>query len=156
VSKSKGRKGKNRVPLAAQTAAQPKKIPRVGEDVDFWSSHPIWSFAFLDLCGVAGWIHLKQENLDELLARFQQWERMTWSQILSEGGKKKNHKIDVFRCSAEAQERLKFLGMEDREELMSLAVNSKARVIGILDRAIFHILWWDPGHQVVPSHQKHT
>ena len=158
MAKGKRRKDKQRkVPLAAQTAAQPKKIPRIEEDVEFWKSPPVWSFALLDrFATIGGWIHLCPEDLDALLPRFQQWEKMTWAEILAEGGRKRNHPIDVSQCIPEAQARLKYLGQEDREQLMSLSVNSKARVIGILDRGIFKILWWDPKHQICPSHQRHT
>jgi hypothetical protein len=151
----KGSKGRHQVPLAAATAAQPKKVPRVGEHVDFNRSCPVWSFALLDPVGNFGWTHFQKTDLDELLARFRQWEKMTWAQILAEG-RKQNHSIDVDKCCRSAQERLKILGLDDREQLLSLRVNSKARVIGILDRATFHILWWDPEHQVCPSTLKGT
>lgn len=151
------KKPKHQVPPTADTAAQPSKTPREREHVDFWNSHPQWSFAILDLVAqVGGWVHLRPEVLDQLLARFQSWERMTWSQILSEGGKKRNHIIDVGKCCTESQERLKFLKLDDYEELLSLSVSGRARVIGILDRATFKILWWDPDHQVCPSTMKHT
>lgn len=155
--KDKKHQGRHKVPLAAVTAAEPKKIPRVGEDVDFWQSPPIWSFALLDrFASIGGWIHLRPEDLDALLPRLCQWERMTWAEILAEGGRKRNHLIDVSKCIPEAQQRLKILGQVDQEQLLSLAVNSTARVIGILDRATFRILWWDPEHQICPSHQRHT
>jgi hypothetical protein len=154
--KDKKRQGKHHVPPAAQTAGPPQKIPRVGEEVEFWNARPIWSFALLDLVATpGGWIHLRQEDLDELLLRFRRWETMTWGQILAEG-RKQNHPIDVSKCSREAQERLRFLKLDDQEQLMSLSVNSRARVIGILDRATFRILWWDPDHQICPSQLKHT
>ena len=148
---------KHQVPPAAQIAGRPAKIPRVGEEVDFWSSHPIWSLALLDLSAhVGGWQHLGQEDTDELLTRFRRWEAMTWSQILAEAGRTRNHFIDVSQCCPDAQARLGFLGLDDQEQLMSLSVNSRARVIGILDRAIFKILWWDPDHQICPSTRRHT
>jgi hypothetical protein len=147
---------KHQVPPAAKTAARPEKVPRIGEDVDFWNSHPVWSFSLLDLVAqVGGWIHLQQDELDELLARFRQWEKMTWKEILAES-RKQNHPIDVSKCSSVAQERLRVLKLDDQAQLMSLSVNSRARVIGILDRGIFRILWWDRDHQVCPSHMKHT
>jgi hypothetical protein len=80
---------------------------------------------------------------------------MTWGEILSEA-RTQNHSIDVYKCSTEAKQRLDYLGLQDQESLLSLRVNSKARVIGIRNRATFHILWWDPEHQVCPSTQKYT
>jgi hypothetical protein len=124
--------------------------------VDFHGAHPTWSFAVLDLVApVGGWIHLRPEEFDIILKRFRQWETMAWREILV-AGRKQNHPIDVVRCCPESQQRLKVLKLDDLEQLVSLSVSSKARVIGILDRATFKILWWDPHHQVCPSRQKHT
>lgn len=155
--KDKKHQGKRHVPPAARTAAKPEKIPRVQEDVDFWKSRPVWSFAILDrFAAIGGWIHLDPNDLDALLPRLRQWETMTWAEILAEGGRKRNHLIDVSRCIPEAQQRLRDSGLDDQEQLLSLSVNSVARLIGVLDRATFRILWWDPKHQICPSHQKYT
>jgi hypothetical protein len=152
--RDKGRKGKHQIPSGAKSAAEPKKIPRVGEEVEYWDSFPVWSFSLIDLVAqVGGWIHLRAEDLDDLLGRFRAWESMTWRQILIEGNKQ-NHPIDVDRCCTEVQERLKVLKLDDLEQLVSLRINSTARVIGVRDRATFQILWWDPDHQVCPSHRK--
>jgi len=149
-------KGKHRIPPAATIAGQPTKTPRVGEPVEFWSSHPQWSFALLDLTpAIGGWLHLRQEEVDQLLDRFRRWETMTWGEILAEG-RKRNHWIDVSQCCAESQKRLKYLHLDDHDRLLSLAVGGQARVIGILDRATFRILWWDPGHKVCPAQLSHT
>lgn len=156
MGKQKG-KGKHQVPAAAKTAGQPAKTPRIGEDVDFWRSSPQWSFTLLDLAPeIGGWLHLRQGEVDALLARFREWETMTWGEILAEGGRKRNHWIDVNQCCAESQKRLKYLRLDDHEQLLSLAVGGQARVIGILDRATFRILWWDPGHKVCPAQLRHT
>ena len=155
-NRGKGLKGKHQVPQSAKTAVQPTKLPRVGENVDFYRHRPVWSFAQIDFYAeVGGWIRLQPGDLDELLARFRQWEMMTWGEILSEG-RRQNHAISVNQCIDKAQERLEFLKLDDLEELTSLRVNSKGRVLGIRDREVFRILWWDPEHEVCPSRLKHT
>lgn len=154
--KGNRRKGKHRVPSVAATAAQPKKIPRVDANVDYWGSHPIWSFAILDrFAPVGGWIHLDPMELDSLLPRLCQLETMTWAEILSDG-RTQNHAINVDKLIPEAQERLKFLNLDDYEEVLSLRVTAKARIYGIRDGAIFRILWWDPEHKICPAPLKHT
>ncbi|HEY6322136.1 MAG TPA: hypothetical protein VJA16_11310 [Thermoanaerobaculia bacterium] len=157
MAKNRNRKKpKHRFPPAATTAAQPAKVPREGAPVDYRASHPIWSFAILDFYAeVGGWVHLSPDDRDQLLARFQRWEKMTWHEILAEGGKK-NHLIDVDRCCDKSRERLEVRHLDDRDQLMSLSVTGKKRGIGILEGAVFSILWWDPGHDVCPSHMKHT
>jgi len=156
--KNKRKKGsKHQVPQAASTAARPERIPRVSEDAEAWkASRPTWSFAHLDLVApVGGWMHIRFDQLDELKGRFRNWETMTWNEILS-AGRKQNHPIDVSKCIPAARARLRVLGLDDREQLMSLSVNSTARVIGIRDGTVFRIVWWDPDHQICPSQLKHT
>lgn len=116
---------------------------------------PRWSFAVLDLFGKFGWGLLAKESLEELLGRLRSFETMTWKEILVDG-RKQNHSIKVEVCSPEALKRLQVLGLDDVDELVSLRVKGAPRVIGILDRNIFKILWWDPDHQVCPSRLKGT
>lgn len=156
MAKKNHKGGKHQVPPSAKTAAEPTKTPRLGESIDVWKLRPIWSFAQLDFYAeVGGWIHLKPEDLDGLLARFRDWEKMTWSEILSEG-RRQNHPIFVSKCCLKARERLEHLKLDDLEELMSLRVTGQARVIGIRVRDVFHILWWDPEHAVCPWTLKGT
>jgi hypothetical protein len=151
VKKKQARK----IPATAATAAKPALAPRVREPVDFMGSRPIWSFAALDLSGPFGWSLLERENFEPLLTRLRAWESMTWSQIAMEG-KKRNHSIKVADCSAAAQRRLVEISLEDIDELFSMGVQGRPRVIGILDRNVFKFLWWDPEHLVCPSELKHT
>jgi hypothetical protein len=143
------------VPAAAATAGRPKLAPRVQETVDFSGSHPTWSFANLDLYGPFGWSLLAAEMLEQLLDRLRAWESMTWHQIKMEG-RKRNHSIKVADCSKLAQQRLVEIKLDDVEDLFSLGVQGKPRVVGILDRNVFKFLWWDPEHLVCPSELKHT
>lgn len=98
---------------------------------------------------------LREDHHDELLTRFREWEKGTWREILVRDARN-NHPIDVASCCPESQRRLKANGLEDLDQLVSLRVNSTARVIGIRDRATFKILWWDPNHEVCPSQLRHT
>lgn len=153
-NKLKGQKGR-KVPKSAQTAPPPKKVPR-GENVDFAKGHPVWSFSVLDLdAPIGGWSQLDPRNhVQEVLERFRNWETMTWAEILA--NKKRNHLIDVEKCVAPAQERLRELKLDDLDRLLSLGVNGPGRVWGILDGATFRLLWWDPDHAICPSSLKHT
>lgn len=35
-------------------------------------------------------------------------------------------------------------------------ITAKERVWGLLVEDVFYLLWWDPEHEVCPSHLKHT
>lgn len=98
---------------------------------------------------------MEPDDQVEVLNRLRALEKMTWHQIKMDG-KKRNHSIRVSDCSKGAQKRLSELELDDIDELFSMGVNGEARIIGILARTTFMILWWDPKHQVCPSHKKHT
>ncbi len=155
MGKKKPQKPGNRIPAQAAIAGRPRLSPRLEEPVDFMGSKPVWSFAVLDLAGPFGWSLLATDDLEQVLARFRAWESMTWHQIRMEG-KKRNHSIEVADCSPAAQQRLIEIKLDDVDQLFSLGVQGKPRILGILDRTVFKILWWDPDHQVCPSEKKHT
>lgn len=100
-----------------------------------------FSFAKLD---AAGW--------SDLLQQAKSWESMTWGEI--EG--RNNHAIAIDKLSPEARTRLIGLKLDDIDEVFSLRLRGRERVIGIRDRHIFRVLWYAPEHQVCLSHKKHT
>jgi len=42
------------------------------------------------------------------------------------------------------------------DHLTSLRMGGKQRLWGFLRAGVFHVLWWDPEHQIYPSWEKHT
>lgn len=45
---------------------------------------------------------------------------------------------------------------EDSDRLYSIAMENKLRVIGLRERDRFHVLWYDPQHDVCTIGKKHT
>lgn len=68
----------------------------------------------------------------------------------------KNHHVSTSDLSEKAWRRLKDLKLEDVEQLFSLRISGKERVWGVLTQGVLEVLWWDPKHEVCPSHKKHT
>lgn len=52
--------------------------------------------------------------------------------------------------------RLFDLGRDDETAVHTLRVTGRIRVMGFLRDHIFHVLWFDPEHQMSPSKKKHT
>lgn len=82
--------------------------------------------------------------IHEQLSRF---EGMKWQEVEN----RFNHAIHVSRLSSAAQARLSVINMDDLEEVFSLRLQGKPRVIGIRRHAVLSILWYDPNHEVCPS-----
>lgn len=77
---------------------------------------------------------------------------MRWPDIEGED----HHFIETGRLSKTAQERLAAINQDDAPGVFSFHFSGKRRIIGIRDGSAIKLLWWDPEHQVCPSHKKHT
>lgn len=113
---------------------------------------PSWIVSTLDMDGPFGWSRLEGDVLREILQKLQSFESMTWSEI--EG--RRHHSISRETLSKKAQERLEEIHMDDIDEVFSLAIGGTERIFGVRERGVFKVLWWDPDHQVCPSHKKHS
>ncbi len=130
-------------------------VPKSAESPDFGGSNPSWQIHILQTQGPFGWDVLDKEKLERIRQRLANFETMTWNEILVKG-KKRNHTIQVEDLPSENQKRLREIGQQDVDQLVSLSVSGRERIFGILDKAVLRLLWWDPEHQVYPSSKKHT
>lgn len=125
---------------ASNTAQSPDSFQRL----------PIrWSFSIFDMKGPFGWSVCSVQILEKVLKpRLSSFETMTWGEIERNG---QSHAIQRDRLSKEAQNRLVEIKREDIDEIFSLRIDGRKRVIGVRDKDIFMFLWWDPHHKVCPS-----
>lgn len=109
----------------------------------------------IDFDGRWGWLNVKEKkDIQDIIEKLNQFESMTWGEI--KGNKKSNHTIHTDKICKEARERLKERELDDLEEIFSLRLTATHRVWGKLERGVFHIIWWDPCHEICPSMLKHT
>lgn len=98
--------------------------------------------------------------LSKLFPKLKEYEKLTWDEIdkqqYGSEGKTKNHPIAKKALFKEAQDRLKELKQDDVDEVYSLRLEGKLRVIGIREDNCLKILWVDRNHEVCESHKKHT
>ncbi|MCC7491616.1 MAG: hypothetical protein IT204_04685 [Fimbriimonadaceae bacterium] len=113
---------------------------------------PAWSLASADQDGRWSLYGLTAATLADLLRRLGEMEAASWQDHRLRG----SHQIAVGDLVAEARQRLETLGQDDIDELFSLRLNGKPRLWGILDGRVLKILWYDPDHEVCPSHLRHT
>lgn len=85
---------------------------------------------------------------------------MTWTEVKKQthdDGKSKHHFLSPQFLSPEAAERLKAKQLEEySDSIFSFALDNKLRLVGIRKNEDFHVLWYDPEHEVCPSKKKHT
>ncbi|MGW1588316.1 hypothetical protein [Streptomyces sp. NPDC002386] len=54
------------------------------------------------------------------------------------------------RLDAEALTRLEEVGLSDLTKLGRFRLTGKSRLYGVMEGNVFHVLWWDPHHQIYP------
>ena len=133
---------------------KPGKFPQIqsGIQESFQGYKIRWSFSLLDMDGLFGWSRCSVSDLKKLKLRLSSFETMTWAEI--EGGR--HHSIPIADLSAQAKRCLDREELNDVDEVFSLAIGGRERVIGIRDRDVFKLLWWDPEHEVCPSKRPNT
>lgn len=118
-----------------------------------------WSFDMIDRDGKFRFVHqdLEGAQAKKLLGKVVEFSQLTWSEIKSaknSSGRNKHHFLSYESLSPDAKKRFsirKFDQNEYHDQLFSLALENKLRIIGIRDGNVFHPIWYDPEHQVCPS-----
>lgn len=137
-----------KVPRSA-TSRTERKAVRIQDQQT--PDRPSWRFSTVDLGGPFAWP--KGDGLElKILDKLHKFDSMVWTEI--EGPD--HHAIDVEKLSKDAAKRLAEINQDDIAEVFSFHFSGKPRIIGIRDRDVVKLLWWDPEHQVCPSHKKHT
>ena len=129
-----------------------RKQPRA-EPANPKARTPVWAFRIADVGGPWCWTRMSAEESAEVLDRLGSYESMSWQEI---DGPSKSHGVEFGSLAPKAQRRLMEIEQDDAAEYFSLRINAKARLWGIRDQHVLRILWWDPRHEVCPSHKKHT
>lgn len=113
----------------------------------------VWNCEIFDSGGQWSWNTLDARTWwREIIRGVLSFNSMKWSEILGD----RHHEVNVGRIIKAAQDRLREIGQQDIESLVSLALSGTKRIWGIRDRNVFKVLWWDPEHEVCPSMKKHT
>lgn len=143
---------KNKSPIEKKT---------VREEVSCEGKVPAWMFDKIDKSGKFAF-DISRQDFDhrKFLDKMVSYSSMTWAELKSQthdDGKSKHHFLSVDDLSRDAQKRIEAMHLEeDSDRLYSIALENKLRVIGLRERDRFHVLWYDPQHDVCPSEKKHT
>ncbi|KJU85359.1 hypothetical protein MBAV_002442 [Candidatus Magnetobacterium bavaricum] len=144
-----------KIPHKIESPSVKKKPARdLSLSIESKSKNPVWRFGMVDFEGQWGWENLNRVDDFKLIqGKLKNFETMTWGEIekkLIKKGTPQNHSIQVEKICKDAQDRLKEIKMDDRDELYSLRFSGKERLWGVREGEILYILWWDPYHTVCP------
>lgn len=149
-----GKKGRKQ-PGAVVLPADRGKTPRGGAIADRVGGMRFsWRVDLVDFDGNWGWEKATARVvLSEVVPKLHNFETMNWADVEGPSG---SHFVSVDSLCDGAQERLKEINQVDLDKLFSLRITGERRLWGVRDGHVLRVLWWDPKHEVCPSHKKHT
>ena len=127
-----------------QRAADPArtKQPGASETPDVIKHEPVsWGLARMDLDGDWSWLKLDPGHLAQLHAELVKHEGETLYVLLQDETVKD---VATRHLKIPAKNRLKEIGLEEKDTLWELRLPGKWRAWGLMERSVFHFLWWDP------------
>lgn len=114
----------------------------------------VWLFDKLDRNGSYAFdIYRKDFDPVLFLDKMISYSNMTWQQIKlqthDKGNKSKNHFVEVEDLNKEIQDRIRALHYEEySDSIFSFALQNLVRVFGIRENEFFHVVWYDPKHEI--------
>ena len=100
------------------------------------------------MAGPFGWNALTVRDALRVRDRLRALESMTWQEILN-APHCPNHPIAIDALKSPARVRLRELRADDVEEVISLHVTGRQRILGLRHtHGTLALLWWDPNHSV--------
>jgi hypothetical protein len=90
-----------------------------------------------------------------VLTALAEFDSMTWGE-LQQQQRPRAKCIEASELPEPARQRLLTLRRDDIDVLWELHLTGRRRLWGTREGAIFSVLWWDPEHQVYPSHLRRT
>ncbi|MFD1547063.1 hypothetical protein [Nonomuraea guangzhouensis] len=115
-----------------------------------------WRFRHVDHDGPWGFDKVDGPTLCWIMERLAQFESMTINELFNNGGYPgKDYDVEALP-TPKSRERLIELGLSDMTKVWALRLEGEPRLYGFLYGNCFHVVWWDPLHQVWPSNKKRT
>lgn len=137
---------RNRNPQSRKRATSPPIVPTQNRKL-------VWKVAGIDDNSPWGWNQLScPDFLKNIWDKMRNFETMTWGEIL----RRNHHAIAVNDIIKPAKNRLEQLGYDDQAELISFHITGRQRIWAIRSGEEAFLLWWDPNHEICPSHLRHT
>lgn len=114
-----------------------------------------WRFTYVDHDGRWGFDRMAAATLCEVLTKLAACESMTLNELRATRRFYKEYDLPG-GLSREVVVRLGELGFGDATAIQRLEFTGKQRLYGFLVGNVFHVLRWDPEHEVYPSKLKNT
>ena len=137
-----------------------KKKPKSTVNPDsYLGQHPTWTFHRCDISHDKWSIRKCESIYEKIIDKLISYEGQTWMEIISATGGKssgtRSHFINVSDLEKEAQKRIDQLHLHI-DQVLSLRLDARTRLFGVMDNGTMDILWYDPDHEICKSSKKHS
>ena len=136
------------------TKAVPKKQLEVLGD-EGWNQRLIIRFDQVDYEGPWSITAASRADLVRIFKAVADFESMTVAEVFNGGHPGMDYSTGDLP-KKEATDRLEALALDDQDTISRLRLSGEARLYGFRRGRFFHVLWWDPHHQIWPSTLKNT
>jgi hypothetical protein len=139
----------------APASVSRKELPKPTLPAAATSGHRIcWRFALADHDGPWCFHEIGSAELCGVLRQLGNFESMTVTEAFS-GSPGKDYEIEAIP-NRQARDRLEAIGLADQTRISRFQLGGTARLYGFRQDNVFHVVWWDPKHEIWPSQKKHT
>ena len=148
-------------PVPAHHVAKSYHVPESATEIpkDSVNRRIVFRFDCVDLEADCPWslAHMSDEEHRLLLLKMRDFEKATVGEIISPSYQAFTCYPDFTQCPNQTpQDRLAKYYEREGDALARFRLGGTERLYGFLVGNEFHILWWDPNHEVWPSTRKHT
>lgn len=133
-----------------------KELPFIRENRE---EHIRFRFDYCDIEDDCEWslASISNEDHKQLLSKIKEIERLTVSEILSPSFSGFKVYSNFQECpNPKSLRRFEQICRGDFDDFCRFRLSGTQRLYGFLSNNEFHIVWWDPAHEVWPSQKKHT
>jgi hypothetical protein len=113
-----------------------------------------WRFKHADHDGPWCFHEVDSDRLCDMLKQLANFESMTMAEAFK-GEPGKDYNIEELP-NTDARKRLETLKLADQTRISRFSLSGKERLYGFRLGNVFHIVWWDPQHEIWPSKKRHT
>jgi|SRR5689334_19330 len=114
-----------------------------------------WRFEHVDHEGRWGFCAMDPAVWPEVMKKMTECESMTVRELRNTWRLFKEYDLPGGLCR-EAWDRLVAMKRDDQTKIQRLEFTGTQRLYGFLEGNIFHVVWWDPNHEVYPSRLRNT
>lgn len=115
-----------------------------------------WRFCHVDHDSPWAFDKMDAPTLIWLMGRLSNFESMTVNEMFNNGEEPGKHYDVAALPTRRSRDRLEEMGLGDMTRISRLRLGGKPRLYGFLVANVFHVVWWDPEHEIWPSAKNHT